>query len=203
MIKFILSSTLLGLCLTSAAATGTKQKVDTNKSVVEWKGAKITGDEHVGTIKLKSGEFSVSEKEAKGEFIFDMTSIVDTDLKDKTYRDKLEGHLKSEDFFNVAAFPTAKFILTEAKRIKGDTYEFKGNLTVKATNTHEIAFTGDLVPTPTGSHLTAVAKFDRTMFDVRYNSGKFFDPKKLGDKLIHDEVVLKLNLVSELAPEKS
>jgi hypothetical protein len=48
----------------------------------------------------------------------------------------------------------------------------------------------------TGDKLSADAnlKFDRTLFDVRYGSGKFFE--NLGDKMISDEVAIAIKLVA-------
>ena len=41
-------------------------------------------------------------------FIIDMSTITNTDLEDAEYNAKLVNHLKSDDFFGVEKFPTAK-----------------------------------------------------------------------------------------------
>jgi polyisoprenoid-binding protein YceI len=42
-----------------------------------------------------------------------MNSIVDTDIADAGMNGKLVGHLKSDDFFSVVAFPTAELVITK------------------------------------------------------------------------------------------
>ena len=67
-------------------------------SKVVWKGYKVTGS-HEGLITIQSGMLNFKdEKLAGGEFIIDMTTIIATDLEGE-YKGKLEGHLKSDDFF--------------------------------------------------------------------------------------------------------
>ena len=42
-----------------------------------------------------------------------------------------DNHLKSADFFDVEKFPTMKFESTSIKKLKGNTYQLKGKLTIK------------------------------------------------------------------------
>src|SRR5688572_27348396 len=89
--------------------------VDTAKSVIKWKGEKkLVDSAHNGTLKLKSGTVVTDDKGqvTGGEFLIDMSSIEDLDLAAKPdSKKKLEGHLKSDDFFNVEKWPTAKFVV--------------------------------------------------------------------------------------------
>jgi len=72
--------------------------VDTNKSVITWKGYKVTG-EHAGTLKVKSGDLDFTAgKLTGGNFVIDMASLAVTDLTGGNAA-KLAGHLKSPDFF--------------------------------------------------------------------------------------------------------
>nr|WP_321406661.1 YceI family protein [uncultured Carboxylicivirga sp.] len=170
------------LILVSSTTYAQSKKVDTKKSVIEWKGEKVTG-EHSGTILFKSGELEFKDsKLTGGEFVVDMTSITNTDLADEEYNKKLVGHLKSDDFFGVATYPESTLELSSVKA-KGDAYEVNGKLTIKG-KTHPIAFD---VKEADGV-FTGVMKVDRTKYDVRYGSGKFFD--NLGDKVIYDEFTL-------------
>ena len=106
-------------------------KVDTQKSVLNWNGKKVTG-EHSGTVKLSEGVMTVeSGKLTGGTFTFDMNSIVDTDLTDAGYNAKFIGHMKSEDFFNTAKFPTSTFKVTKVTPKGGDVYDITGNMTIK------------------------------------------------------------------------
>ena len=107
----------------------------------------------------------------------------------------LEGHLKSEDFFGVEAFPTASLIIKSAEPTDVENqYTVVADLTIKEI-TNEITFVTD-VELGEGT-LTAKADlvFDRAAFDVRYSSGSFFDD--LGDKLISDEVEMSVTLVAQ------
>lgn len=167
-------------------------KVDTAQSEITWKGYKVTG-EHAGTIAVKNGNF-IYEEEALtgGSFEIDMASLKCTDLTGE-YAGKLEGHLKSDDFFGVATFPTAKFEITKVvSRGKAGDYKITGNLTIKET-TKEIRFNVN-VDNATGVPVaTADITIDRSDFNVKYGSGSFFDD--LGDKTIYDEFDLGLKLV--------
>src|SRR6478609_7649535 len=88
--------------------------VDTAKSIIKWTGKKVTG-KHNGSIKIQSGELKVVNNVVTGGTItIDMKSIVNEDLTDKESNQKLIGHLKSPDFFDVEKHPTATF---EIKRL--------------------------------------------------------------------------------------
>lgn len=166
--------------------------VDTGQSEITWKGYKVTG-EHAGTIGIKSGNFTYDgDALTGGSFEIDMTSIKVTDLQGE-YAAKLEGHLKSDDFFGVANHPTAKFMVTKvvSRGTAGD-YRVTGNLTIKET-TKEIRFNAKVDKSSGVPVATADITIDRSDFNVRYGSGSFFD--NLGDKTIYDEFDLSLKLV--------
>ena len=167
--------------------------VDPVASSVRWTGAKAVGDTHVGTIQIASGEVAVVDGNvANGLFSLDMTTIANEDLSGGM-RDRLEGHLKSEDFFAVDAFPTAELVIVSATNTDGDSYDIVAELTIKGI-TEEISFTADA--TADGETLSAAADFvfDRAAFDVQFGSGSFFD--NLGDDLINDEVAMNIALVA-------
>ena len=97
---------VLALSLTTSVFAGT-QKVDSSKSTVKWTGKKVAG-EHTGTIAVKEGNLNVEKgKITGGKIVIDMQSITNTDLTDAGWNAKLIGHLKSDDFFSVATFPTS------------------------------------------------------------------------------------------------
>ncbi|NNC85861.1 MAG: YceI family protein [Bacteroidia bacterium] len=167
--------------------------VNVENSKVAWKGYKVTG-EHSGTINLKSGSFEYEEdKLVGGTFIIDMTSLVCTDLEGE-YKGKLEGHLKSADFFGVEKYPTSKLEITKVveRGTPGD-YKLVGNLTIKE-NTQEIKFNASVVRYENVVKSMADITIDRSDFDVKYGSGSFFD--NLGDKTIYDEFDLKIQMVA-------
>ncbi|MDX1314860.1 MAG: YceI family protein, partial [Eudoraea sp.] len=155
------------------------KEVKTSESTVTWKGYKVTGS-HYGTINLQSGALSFDgDKLVGGEFVVDMTSLISTDLEGE-YKGKLEGHLKSDDFFGVANHPTSTLVFTNVKANGKNSYEVTGDLTIKGI-TKAVTFDVSVY----GSKATATMKVDRSEYDVRYGSGSFFD--NLGDKTIYDE----------------
>ena len=165
---------------------GDKKEVKTSSSTLTWKGYKVTGS-HTGTIGIQSGHLEFDgEKLVGGEFVVNMTSLIATDLTGGG-KTKLEGHLKSDDFFGVEKFPTAKLVFTSVKSAGKNAYEVTGDLTIKGITksvTFEVAVFG--------SKATADLTIDRSQFDVRYGSGSFFD--NLGDKTIYDDFKIVADL---------
>lgn len=180
--------------LVMAATSTTTYKADLVSSNIVWKGYKVTG-EHTGTVKLKNGALQFADgKLSGGSFEVDMASINCVDLEGAV-ADKLVGHLKSDDFFGVQKFPTAKFVITRAipTDSKGN-YKIIGNLTIKET-TKEVKFQANLTEANGQATATGKITIDRSEFNVRYGSGSFFD--NLGDKTIYDEFDLNITLVAK------
>ncbi|MFS4469449.1 YceI family protein [Maribacter sp. 2210JD10-5] len=166
---------------------GEKKEVKVSESSVTWKGYKVTGS-HEGTIGLKSGYLEMEgEKLTGGEFVVDMTSLTVTDLKAGDGKEKLEGHLKSDDFFGTATHATSKLVINSAKPFNKNSYTVQGDLTIKGI-TKPIT----LVVSMFENKATATMKVDRAKYDVKYGSGSFFDD--LGDKTIYDEFDLVVDL---------
>ena len=132
--KTILSLAFAVVFGATATATepidGEKKEVKTESSKVTWKAYKVTGS-HAGTVDLQSGTLVFEEdKLSGGEFVVKMTSLMTTDdLGDM--KAKLEGHLKSDDFFGVVTHPTAKLIFTDVEASGKNSYEVTGDLTIK------------------------------------------------------------------------
>ena len=184
----ILKSTLiLVLAITLASFSMVSNKaVNLKQSKVTWKGHKVTGS-HEGTIALSSGILKFSEnKLVGGEFTIDMASITTTDLEGD-YGLKLEGHLKSDDFFGVANHPSAKLIFNSVKPNEKNAYTVMADLTIKG-KTNPITF--DI--TVNEGVASAALKVDRTKYGVKYGSASFFD--NLKDKAIYDEFDLVVDL---------
>ena len=168
--------------------------VDKEKSKIKWHAEKVTG-EHDGYVQIKSGSLDYSDgKLEDGEFVIDMKSISNTDIEDAEYRKKLEGHLKSDDFFAVEKFPEAKFEITKVEKKNGK-HQITGNLTIKGI-TNKISFPADI--TASADVVTAIAtiKIDRSKYNVQYRSKSFFDIESLGDKMIYDEFTMSIHLVA-------
>ena len=189
MFKKLLLITAL-LSSVSAYAAVEKLAIDPVASKVTYLGKKVTGS-HTGEVVVQEGVLNFDAKTFKGgEFTIDMTSINNSDLTDKEYNKKFVDHMNSPDLFDTATHQTAKLVTTKVKKIKGDTYKVTGNLTIKG-KTHPVKFDA----TVTKDLATAVVAFDRTKYDIKYGSGKFF--QGLGDKMIDDNVQLTVSLVTK------
>jgi polyisoprenoid-binding protein YceI len=164
--------------------------VDTAASTITWTGTKVTGSSHTGPVSVKEGKVVVNDKGelTGGSVVADMTTIGTTDLQGE-WAEKLVGHLKNDDFFAVDKNPTATFVITSVAK-KGNDFEVKGDLTVKGKKAAQT-----VVLKKEGNAYSGKLEFDRTAYDIRYGSGKFF--QNLGDNMINDKVALDLKIVTK------
>lgn len=164
----------------TAAVSAQTKKVDVAKSKLTWVGKKVTG-QHNGTVNLKDGALVFKGKKVTGgTFTVDMNSITATDLKAGEGKEKLDGHLKSDDFFGTDKYPTSTLVFKNIKEKAADVYTVTADLTIKG-KTNPITF--DLAVK--GNTASTVLKVNRTKYDIKYGSGSFFD--NLGDKAINDD----------------
>lgn len=181
---------LLAALLIAITSISQEKTVDTEKSKLKWTGKKVTG-EHWGYIKIKSGAFILNDNMiTNGEFIIDMTTMTCKDLEDKEWNDKLIGHLKSDDFFSVEKYNSAILKIDKSTKFQDGVANVKGDLTIKGI-TKPISFKAKIE----GKTYKATITVDRTLYDVRYGSGKFFDG--LGDKMIYDDFVLDVTIATK------
>jgi polyisoprenoid-binding protein YceI len=183
-------------------------KLDVSNSKIDWVGTKVSGY-HVGTVPLKSGEIYVKNDQVTGgKFILDVANmeVVGPKGSDTSANNKLLGHLKSADFFDVQKNPEGSFELTDVKPYKGDaikdttdprqeeinkykvtdpTHTVSGNLTLKGV-TKNIEFPARI--TVSGNTAEATAKFniDRKDWGIVY-------PGK-PDDLIRDAIHLGISI---------
>ena len=162
--------------------------LDTSQSKIKWTGKEITTKEHYGSLAFNNGTLTFkNNKPDKGNFVVDMTSLQNEDLSED-YRGRLEGHLKSDDFFSVDKFPEAMLNITQSTQNDQNNYSVEGLLTIKGA-THPISFNMIKV----NSIWEAKMVFDRAKYNVQFRSGSFFE--NLGDKLIYDDIVIETQLV--------
>ena len=171
-----------------AEASGNDLKVDTTLSTVQWTGKKISTSHH-GLIQIKSGQIHVQNGQiTAGDFVLDMNTLINLDLpKDKA--PKIEGHLKSEDFFHVEKYPEAKLEITSVDGTGIGIHKVSANLTIKDI-TKNITFDAD-VKNITDTTFEASADFNikRADWGVTYPG--------MPDDLISDEINYKVNLVAK------
>ena len=160
--------------------------VNTQKSTVEWKANKVTGS-HEGFINIKTANLTFDNDLLTGGGVtIDMSSINCTDLSGP-YKNKLENHLNSSDFFNVSDYPSSTLVIKECSKVNENKYTVFADLTIKNI-IESIEFEAEL----SNNVATAVLDIDRTKFDIKYGSGSFFE--NLGDKMIDDNFNLRVNI---------
>ena len=168
--------------------------VDVAASVLNWEGSKPTGS-HNGTVALKSGGLLVEAGTlTQGVFVVDMNSITNTDMAGSNGAAKLEGHLKASDFFDVAVYPTAKFVITSVVDTEGK-LAVTGNLTIKNT-TKSITIPATIATTDgITTFKSETFTIDRTDFGVVYASKKL--DAALKDKFINDLMEMSFSVVTK------
>lgn len=170
--------------------------VDTDASVINWVGSK-PGGEHTGTVKMTTGELMVEGDElVGGNFVLDMNTITNADLAGTDKQAKLEGHLKTGDFFEVETYPSATFAITSVAPASDNpdaTHNLTGNLTMKGV-TKSVTVPATIEITE-GGVMATTPKFtiNRTEWGVNFKSGILGVPK---DEAIHDEIGLQIELKS-------
>jgi len=166
--------------------TAQTKSIDLKKSNITWTGKKVTG-EHSGTVHFKDGALVFKNKKVVGgNFDADMTTLTNTDQSDGG-KTKLEGHLKSNDFFNTEEYKTAKLVFKTIDEKSPNIYSVTAEMTIKGkTNTVKFELTVK------GKTAATEFSIDRTKYGIQYGSGSFFDD--LGDRTIYDEFDLKVQL---------
>ncbi len=137
-----------------------------------------------GTIQAALPDFS----DARIEFQADVNSIT-------TNNEQRDGHLKSADFFDAAAYPNLTFTSKSFKRLTDDRYALVGDMTMRGT-TRELkldvvyngtvkGFDGDIAA------FEITGKLNRQDFGLRWNA-----LTETGGVVVSDEV--KIDIVVEL-----
>tara|TARA_Y100000768_G_scaffold387814_1_gene380431 strand:+ start:673 stop:1284 length:612 start_codon:yes stop_codon:yes gene_type:complete len=163
--------------------------IETTQSQITWTGREVSTSSHYGTLDFVSGNFEISSGAiVNGEFIVDMTSINNQDMQGDS-KARLEGHLKSDDFFSVESYPTAAISINSSELISDGKWNVSADLSIKGF-THPVNF--EMISSEDGWSANLV--FDRSKYDVRFRSGSFFE--NLGDKLIYDDIELSINLTT-------
>ena len=156
--------------------------------LIRWYGEELTGKTHFGNLSFKEGQIELQDGLIiGGTFVVNMTSLSVEDLSGGA-KARLEGHLRSDDFFSVDKYPEATLNITQKAKVEGDVQKLYGELTIKGIK-HPVDFTIIL-----GDKKTAIANltFDRSKYNVRFRSGSFFE--NLGDKLILDDIRMEVSL---------
>jgi polyisoprenoid-binding protein YceI len=173
--------------------------IDKKASTVKWLAKKTTG-QHSGEAPLQSGSLIVEKNvPVGGEFVLNMAAITVTDVADAESNAKLATHLKGEDFFEAAKYPTATLSIKQFDKIakpESDeaNYTATADLAIKGiTNPIQfparIDFTGGLV------NASANITIDRTKWNITYKSKSVLGA--MADKFIYDDIAFSVKLVMQ------
>lgn len=171
-----------------------KYRIDKKASVVIWKGSKVFAPEqaHVGHVFISTGELMVEKGQLVGGTVeIDMNTITDPVHGSDN---NLINHLKDPDFFDVKKFPASTFAITRVAPADGGNINITGNLTIKGI-THAVTFPAKVEVKGAVVNANGKLTIDRTKWDVRYNSGKFYD--NLADKAISDDIEFEMKIVAK------
>ncbi len=194
--KRIVLSALVLLSPTFAfAAVKGAVEVKPQDAKIQWEGKKIIGSGHKGELALKSGSMVLEKDTIKsGEFVIDMTSLKNTDLTDAKMNEKLVGHLKSDDFFSIEKHPTALLTINKVAPGKDGKATISGELTIKGIK-KSISFPAEIKSDKSGVTAKSTITVDRTAYDIKYNSLKFFSA--IGDKAINDTFTVEVEFTAK------
>jgi len=173
-------------------------RIDTNQSTIEWTG-RNPNSTHFGNIKISAGEIAVKDGAITGTFDIDMNAITNINLEGDELQPVLISHLKSDDFFLVKFFPTAKFTIHRAKPVEKPfltcpNYEINGALELRGIKAEQ-NFMATVTRTPeTGLAAEAHFDIDRTRWNIIYGSTRYFE--HLGMHLVFDLISIQVRIVA-------
>jgi polyisoprenoid-binding protein YceI len=173
---------------TPSAATDTPAVLSTDPAAlkltpentkIEWVGSKAEG-KHVGGFKQFAGTLDLKGGDpvaARVGVEIETDSIFSDDQR-------LTGHLKNQDFFEVQKYPKATFASTAIKAggSGGATHTVTGDLTLHGV-TKPVTFPATIAVTADAATLTSEFTINRQDFGMTYGQGK-----------VHDQVVIKLSV---------
>ena len=197
-------------------------EVDQSASKVGWIGLK-PGGRHYGTFGIQDGELKIQDGQvAGGTLILDLNDIDVKDLQGE-YRDKLTGHLKSGDFFDVSKYPTGKFEITSVSKLNGagntatlneesrkeidndadkflpqvqnPTHSITGNLSLRDT-TLSVTFPARVEMTDNGLKAQARFVIDRTNWGIKYRDDTS-PVNRAKDEVIFNNVAIGFDLTAK------
>ena len=167
--------------------------IDTKESVVIWKGWNVfTPNSQTGYVYISKGELMIENGQLMGGTVeVDMNTIAD---RNHGRDNKLVNHLKDPDFFDVKKFPVSAIVITKVASINVDNKEVTGNLTIKGV-THPVTFPAKMEVRDGIVKANGRLVIDRTLWDIRYKSGKFYD--NLANQTMSDSIEFHINIVAK------
>jgi polyisoprenoid-binding protein YceI len=185
-----LNKTLKYTAMKTAVETQTKWGIDTTHTEVQFKVKHLVISTVTGAFKKFSGDVVTESDDfnnALVNFSLDVNSI-DTNQSDR------DAHLKSEDFFASAQYPSITFSNGTLKLISGTEYALEGDLTIR-NNTKRVVLNveyGGIMVDPWGNTKAGFeinGKINRKEFGLSWNA-----ITEAGGMVVSDEVKLHLNV---------
>lgn len=179
---------ILTICSIHISNSQEKLPINIEKSTIKWIGElTFHFGGHDGYINFKEGHFiKTGDKITGGEFIIDMNSMTNSDIKQEEGKKNLVNHLKDHDFFDVKKHPLTKLIITKVTYSDETHARIEANLTLKGI-TKPINFNAEF--NYQDKTMFTRFKIDRRKWNVYYTS-------KVKDYAISDalgfEVTVKL-----------
>jgi polyisoprenoid-binding protein YceI len=180
------ASTTAAVEKSTTTAAPASYAITAQNSKVEWTGSK-TSAHHDGSFTSFTGQvdFAGGVEQSKVSIDIDTSSLTVADPSLGPMVEKLIGHLKSPDFFDIAKFPKATFVSTSIKAGGGAAYTVAGTLTLHGVS-KPVTFPANI--TVAGDKVNADATFPINRKDYGLSfPGKPEDP-------IKDDVLIKLTI---------
>ena len=173
--------------------------LDLAESTIIWVGRNLI-NKHWGRVAPSQGSITFLDGQlVSGAMTLDMHRMSSADLAGSDLHDVLIHHLESDDFFDVAHFPEARFTFDKAEVCSSSpgcrNLRLPGELTLRGV-TRPLVIEGAAGLTPEGrAALQAAFTLDRTDWGAIYGSGRFF--RRLAGHLVNDEVELQVRLLTQ------
>lgn len=139
-------------------------------------------------------KFSASMTSEK-EDLTDASITFEADINSiSTNNEQRDGHLKSDDFFNAAQFPTMRFVSTGFSKKSDSEYVLTGNLTIR-DKTHSVSLNTHYAGTVTDPYGQTKVGFEIDGKINRKDFGLMWSATtEAGGVVVSDEVRLHLNV---------
>jgi polyisoprenoid-binding protein YceI len=180
----------------SVATTPARRPLDTERSVIYWTGRNLV-NHHTGKLAVTGGYLEASENGLTAAVVTTHFETLEcTDIPDQKMNKVLLDHLKAADFFLASEFPEASFVLSDIEAIEGSTpgrpnCRVKGDLNLRGVS-RNVEFEAVFDQGPEQWVVQASLEIDRTRWNSRYGSGRFFEA--LGKHLVNDYISLQIQL---------
>lgn len=181
--KKIFAVLATALLMQTASFAQTTWKVDKAHSNVKFTITHLAVSDVDGSFK----DFDATITANKADFSDAKVNFTANTASVNTENERRDGHLKGEDFFDSAKFPTLTFVSTGIKAAGTNKYKLSGNLTLHGVTkpvVFDMLYRGT-VTNPMSKQPTAGVKVSGTIKRSDFNFGS-----KYGSPMLSDEVVI-------------